>query len=403
MSRRLRILLDARMMLGSFSGVGRVVTCLVDELAQQDGLELLALCGNEPYEPWTRRDDIELLISSFSRADRTAVRRVWWEERHLAPLIRRTQADVFHATWNTGVPPHCSAPAVLTIHDLIPLHEPARHFASWRQRFAYHYSLRRSAKRAALVTTVSHYVRQEVLEHLQLDPERVWAIPNGVNPPASVQPQLERSGRPYVLYVGGHEPRKNLAAVFHALAHYWEHHDSSLELRLTGSVEALCTPARTAYLSLNQPERVTFLGSLDEKELATAYRQAEALLLLSEAEGFGLPALEALAHGCPVVAAARASLPEVVADAGLLVNPDNPAEVAQALARIRSDHSLRESCITRGLSRSRQFTWRAAAAHMRQAYEQAASQVCNASSSPTHAPQTAATHTVGIIPTSTTP
>ncbi len=367
------------MMLGSFSGVGRVVTCLVDELARQDGLELLVLCGNEPYEPWRGRDDIELVTSSFTRAHRTAIRRAWWEARHLAPIIRRTQADVFHATWNTGVPPRCPAAAVLTIHDLIPLHEPARHFANRRQQFAYHYALRSSATRANLVTTVSEYVRREVLDQLQLEPDRVVAIPNGVILPDALPlpPHTVCGSDPYVLYVGGHEPRKNLAAVLHALAHYWQHHDPTLQLRLTGRVEALSEQARTAYSSLPHPERVTFLGSLNEQDLAAAYRGAQALLLLSEAEGFGLPVLEAFAHGCPVVAAERASLPEVVGNAGLLVNPDDPAEVARALARIRSDPALRQTCSVRGLTRARQFTWQATASQMRHAYEQAASQACN--------------------------
>lgn len=388
MPRPLRILLDTRMLLGSFSGVGRVVTSLVDELARQEGLELLALCGNEPYEPWAQRNDVELVVSSFSRADRTATRRAWWEERRLAGLIGKTRADVFHATWNTGVPARCPAASVLTIHDLIPMHEPGRHFANWRQHFAYHYALRSSAARATLVTTVSEYVRQEVLEHLQLEPERVWALPNGVELPASAPPRAAGGDRPYVLYVGGHEPRKNLTAVFNALEHYWSHYDPNLALRLTGTVEALCPAAREAYFSLSHPERVTFLGRLDEQELAIAYQGAQALVLLSEAEGFGLPALEALAHGCPVVAAKRASLPEVVGDAGLLVNPDDLGAVARAIARLRCDRELRETCINRGLARAQRFTWRAAATRMRQAYEQACSQACaGRNRQPHYAPQ----------------
>jgi len=354
---RLRIMIDARMLVGRFSGVSRVVTRLVDELAKRDDVRVVALCGSEPYAPWSLRDDIELVASTFGRSDRTACRRLLWEETELPAIIRRAGVDLFHAMWNSGIPIRCPVPAVLTIHDLIPWHNPTEHFTSLTQRVCYRYGMRASARRAARVTTVSEYVRREVLDRLLLGALRVVAIPNGVNCPGTPAVPRRIEDRPYVLYVGGHEPRKNVAGVFRALERYWERFDASLELRLTGTVASLTADAKVAFGSLPAEAPVRFLGDPSDEELGRQYASAEALLLLSRDEGFGLPALEAMAHGCPVIAAAQASLPEVVGDAGILVNPDNPTAISDAIDRLRTSPHDRAELVRRGLARVQAFSW----------------------------------------------
>ncbi len=357
MSARPRIMIDARMLVGRFSGVGRVVTRLVDELAKREDLRVVALCGSEPYPAWIGRKEIEIITNTFGRADRTAIRRLFWEETKLPAIIRRADVDLYHATWNSGVPVRCPVPAVLTIHDLIPWHSPKEHFATFAQKHCYRHAVRASARRAARVTTVSEYVRKDVLSRFGCEATRVVAIPNGVDRPGPLTAPRHAADRPYVLYVGGHEQRKNIAGVFKIMEHYWRRFDSSLELRLTGHIASLSSDAADVFHHLPQNAPLRFLGDPTDEELARLYSSADALLLLSHDEGFGLTVLEAMAHGCTVIAAANAALPEVVGDAGILVNPDDPHAVSDAVHRIRTSPAEREDLIRRGLIRASAFTW----------------------------------------------
>jgi glycosyltransferase involved in cell wall biosynthesis len=367
-------MIDARMLLGRFSGVGRVVTKLIDELVKQDDIEVTALCGSEVFVPWVGRREFRVIQSSFGRGDRTAGRRLSWEERHLRGLIRRAEVDVYHATWNTGVPGRCPVPAVLTIHDLIPWLEPASHFAGVIDRWSHRLAVRSSAKRAACITTVSDHVRDQVLAMMAVEPDRVVTVPNGVDPPLC-EPALPRPTVSYALYVGGHEPRKNVAGVLRAMGRYWETADADdsgppmLALRLTGHAGSLSSGAAAVYRELPDRSRIYFLGNLDDEALGEAYANASVLLMLSHDEGFGLPVLEAMAYGCPVVAASRASLPEVVGDAGVLVCPDDADAVSEAVRQIVTKPGYRAELVARGKARARASSWKSAAGCMRECYE----------------------------------
>ena len=211
-------------------------------------------------------------------------------------------------------------------------------------------------------------LRGDVLSRLGLDPGRVLAIPNGVDRPAPRPGQPRAADHPYVLYVGGHEPRKNLAAIFKAMQCYWERFDPSLELRLTGSAASLSGDAAEVLRGLPNHPPVHFLGTLTDDELATQYASASVLLLLSHDEGFGLPVLEAMAHGCPVIAAAKAALPEVVGDAGVLVNPDDHEAVASAMRRLITSPNDRAELVRCGLLRARMFGWDLMADRLHQLY-----------------------------------
>lgn len=211
-----------------------------------------------------------------------------------------------------------------------------------------------------------------------VNPGRVATIPNGVDMPLLESPGPSPSSSPYVLYVGGHEPRKNVAGVLRAMRRYWERFDppsadraasSTLELRLTGRPALLSEDAAEVYNRLPDKSRVHFLGDIDDAELARHYAHARVLLILSHDEGFGLPALEAMAHGCPVAAASNASLPEVVGDAGLLVDTDTPDAVCDALRLLAGPSDQREEFIRRGRLRARALRWDVTAARMREIYE----------------------------------
>jgi len=384
----LRILIDGRMLLGRFSGVARVVTKLVEHLATRADTTPVVLCGNEPYLPWCHRDDIEMLVTDFRRADRSPFRRLLWEETKLSDWISRSDADVYHATWNSGVPSGSPIPTVLTIHDLIPWSKPAGGLRGWIHRGCYRRSVSSSARRATVMTAVSDYSREDICRTLGLDRSDVLTVHNGVSLP-TVAPKCEsdthtsESGSsgwsglsgPYVLYVGGHEPRKNLADVFRAMRAYWRDFDKGLTLALTGTTDALCEDAREAFELLPSGSPVRFLGFPSDDDLGLLYRHARVLLMLSTNEGFGLPVLEAMAYGCPVIAANRASLPEVVGEAGVLVEPADADTVAGWIHRMETEVEFRSSIVAAGLERVGRFTWELACEGMARAYESACQNV----------------------------
>ncbi len=365
----LRVMIDARMLLGRFSGVARFVTGLVEALAGQPDLRIVALCGDEPFTAWEGRTDIEMMASSFSRRDRSLLRRMWWEETRLPAIVKQSGVDLYHATWNSGIPLRCRVPAVLSLHDLIPWHDPAHCFPSRLHALGYRYATRAAVGRARVITTVSDLVRRDVLHTLRADPNRVVTVPNGmclqegkrpsenVEKTSSLRPFIPSSLRPYALYIGGHEPRKNVAGVFAAMQRFWTRFAEPLDLRLTGTPQALCPAARSAYESWPFKERIQFLGSPDDKTLEREYAGASFLLMLSKAEGFGLPVLEAFASGCPVIAAQCTSLPEVVGDAGILVAPENADATVEAMHRLLTQPEFRNELATRGRRRAALFDW----------------------------------------------
>jgi glycosyltransferase involved in cell wall biosynthesis len=205
----------------------------------------------------------------------------------------------------------------------------------------------------------------------------VVTVHNGVDMPAEEFITSTALAIPYVLYVGGHQPRKNVAGVLRAMHRYWERFDEPLELRMTGTVAMLAQDALDVYRRLPHKAGVRFLGDLEDGELARQYAGARALLMLSHNEGFGLPALEAMAHGCPVVAASNASLPEVVGDAGVLVDGDDPEGICDAVRLLAKGSDRRSELIRRGRRRAREFGWDATASRMRELYERALGEKVN--------------------------
>jgi alpha-1,3-rhamnosyl/mannosyltransferase len=366
------------MLIGRFSGVARFVTGLIDALAERPELRIIALYGNEPFPPWTSRNDIEVIPSGFARADRSPMRRLWWEETSLARMIRGARADLFHATWNSGIPRKCPVPSVLTVHDVIPWHDTSAPPLQRWQACCYRYGVRAAVRRAAVVTTVSEFVRRELLRTLGCSRE-VVTLHNGIRlrQDEELSADGQASSTPYGLYVGGHEPRKNLAAVFSALERFWARFSPNLDLHLTGTLGALDSNARLAYDRLAHPKRVHFLGQPIDACLQREYANAAFLLFLSKAEGFGLPIVEAFAAGCPVIAADETSLPEVVGDAGILVNSSRPDDVVDAMHRLLSRPELRGEYVDRGKRRAADFNWKLLSGRWLEVYQRAAGPFSN--------------------------
>jgi glycosyltransferase involved in cell wall biosynthesis len=284
-----------------------------------------------------------------------------WEQSILPLMLN---GGLLWSPANTG--PLRVANQVVTIHDVAALDHPEwfnAKFARW-----YRWLTPRLVKRARCVITVSNFSKSRLLELTGVDESRVTVIPNGVNqrfyPRTSdeIESVRIRLGIPpsrYLLSLGSIEPRKNLPRLLQAWSRCQDQLDEDIILVVAGG-----QGARRVYREAEMtsaPPRVHFTSSVPDDCLPALYSGAIALIYPSVYEGFGLPPAEAMASGCASIVANSTSLPEVVGDAGITIDPFNVEELANALVTICRDDSLRESLRERSLRESARFTWERAA------------------------------------------
>ena len=259
-------------------------------------------------------------------------------------------------------------PLVLTVHDLshfvlrdlFPAHKRA---LAWRL-------MRRAVGRARIVMTDAESTRRDLLERIPTAGARVRVVPLGVGD-SFVQPSPASLAAPYLLCVGNRKPHKNLVGAVEVFARLRPSHPG-LRLVLVGPSYADGDPVRRLAEERGVGSAVEDLGAVSDERLQALYAGAACFVFPSRYEGFGLPVLEAMAAGAPVVASDRASVPEVVGDAGLLADPDDPGAFAAAVERVLTDAALRETLIARGRERAAKFTWEAAATEVAAALVEAA-------------------------------
>ncbi|CCF83155.1 Glycosyltransferase [Nitrolancea hollandica Lb] len=289
----------------------------------------------------------------------------------IAAIARRAGLRVVHDPFGVSpfLVPHRIAPfaRVVTIHDMVPFIYPETHarLTNWLFR---HY-IPRTLRFVDQVVTVSEASRRDIQRYYGMPASKIRVIPNGVSPaftpvpPTAVAGVLRRYAVPqsYILTVGALQARKNLETLFAAYR----------VLRCKGLPHRLVVTGRKAwkaagiFTSLQQlglEEDVILTGYVADEDLPALYSGAAAFAFPSLYEGFGLPPLEAMACGTPVVTSNRSSLPEVVGTAGLTVEPSDVRGFASALERLLTDAALHEACRERGLARASRFTWDAAAA-----------------------------------------
>ncbi len=242
-------------------------------------------------------------------------------------------------------------PFVFTLHDLHHLRVPKD--SSVAKRAYYRHIILPACRRAAFVLTVSEYSKREIVDWAHISEEKVINVGNGIGPPFGLDGPRHAPGYDYLLYVGSRKPHKNLPRLLRAFAISGVRKDVRLVLVSGSSDTAL--ENEIARLGLSGVALCRTCTS--DGELAALYRGALAFVFPSLYEGFGLPPLEAMACGTPVLGSEAAAIPEILADAGLLVDPFNVEEIAEAIRRLVRDSGLRESLRRKGPERAKKFTW----------------------------------------------
>lgn len=280
-------------------------------------------------------------------------------------------------------------PCAVTFHDVIAETLPREALGSWRARLLWTLKCRLAMRRATAVLTVSEASRKGLARQYGLPAERIEVIgeaPSAVFRDVRAAGELDLNrlrrhgldpGSPFVLYVGGISPHKNLGMLIRAFADVRAKLRRD-ELRLVLVGDHAGDAFRTCYHELcglvareGLGDAVHFTGFVPDKDLVHLYAACEAFVLPSRLEGFGLPAVEAMACGAAVLASNRGSLPEVLDGAGLLFDPDTPAAIARALAEALTDANRRQTLRQSGLKRAAAFSWRRSAQSVRSVLRQA--------------------------------
>jgi glycosyltransferase involved in cell wall biosynthesis len=379
---------DARYVNDRYHGIGRHAYNLLTTLTRLDP-DRRYLAYYHPGYPNTRfnmevlheRSNVALCPMRLSLY-RPSEQLVW------PVVLARAGADLFHSPY-VLLPVAARVKSVITVHDLIFERHPEYRPRSYLQKF-YGPITRLSTKRADVVLTVSEFTRREIQAHYRVGQMRVRVIGNGVDArfrsesdPSRLAAVRERYRLPerFVLTVGAGRPHKNVETLVDAFARL----DPSLapalviggerDLRFADGVSARIDAQGLAT-------RVVRTGLIREVDLPAIYSLAEVFVFPSLVEGFGLPPLEAMACGTPVVAANSPAVSEAVGDAALTFEPRDPCELAAQLANVLTDPTLRATVIRRGTARARQFTWERVARATLQAY----ASVEDASALPSDAP-----------------
>lgn len=352
----LRIAIDARMI--GFSGIGRYIQNLLANLPKIDNKNAYSAVINAPERGLYEIGDIEFHSPRFNIPVYSL------REQILLPSgIKALKPDLIHYP-SFNIPVYNSGPVVVTIHDLdyyvYPEACPNR-LAHMYARFMF----KKSVNAASMIITVSEHSKKEIVRHLGVDPAKVRVIYHGVDEvyrpvkdPARLKEVSVRYGikGDYVFYAGIHHPRKNLIRLVEAFSRLKGKKD--LLLVIAGKID----PRRKELYSLPErlkvKEKVIFTGLVPEEDLPSLYSMASVFVFPSLYEGFGLPPLEAMACGTPVISSNTTSLPEVVGDAGIMVDPEDVNSLSYSIEKVLSDPDLRSELKTKGLERVKQFNWR---------------------------------------------
>ncbi len=346
----MRLGIDGRELSGGVrTGIGRYLDAVVHG-AQRQGVECIVY-SDSGLPDLVGRNGISVRIIPRKPT-------LWWDQVSLPRQMAADRISVFLSPYYKG-PLRAHCPVVLTIHDLLFIEYLGRRRLFYDRGMTWLAGL--YAGRAAAIITDSEHARRTILSRLGLGPERVTAIPLSVAPEFRPVPFTEdvsrRYGvcRPYVLYVGNFLPHKNLDRLVQAFARLSGTARRGVSLVLAGNDAGRRDEIVGTARRLGIDGHLVVTGAVAESDLPALYAGCEAFVLPSLDEGFGLPAAEAMACGAPVIASNRASLPEVVGKAGLLVDPLDTAAIGSAIVSVLTNQARREELRRRSLERAEVF------------------------------------------------
>lgn len=293
-----------------------------------------------------------------------------WEQVALPSAIKKLNVDLLHCTSNTA-PLWCPVPLVLTLHDIIYLEPRAHRSSSWYQEMGWHYRrfvVPRILNQCHRILTVSDFERKRIMERLHLPAEQVVTVYNGYNP--RFRPLQQEDGQAYkrympkgdyLFFLGNTDPKKNTKGVLQAYVKYLERSSHKRPLLIADLKDEYLD----ALLKAEQLEHIrpyiSSPGYIRNEDLPSIYNAAFAFLYPSLRESFGIPMIEAMACGTPVIVSNTSAMPEVAGDGALQIDPFQPETITDALIKLEHDDSFKSELIAYGLEQAKRYSWKSTA------------------------------------------
>jgi glycosyltransferase involved in cell wall biosynthesis len=366
----MRVAIDARK-LHDF-GIGTYIRNLLRQLARIDQQTEYILLSPQP--------DLDIaahLGPNFRTVLEPSPNYSLREQLHVPWVLHRERPDVFHAP-HYVLPPAVRCRSVVTIHDCIHLMFPQ--YLPSKAAYAYaRASMWAAVKQSDCILTVSEASKRDILHFFNVAPEKIVVVYNAIDEQFWLTPPEDEVARvreryqldhQFVLYVGNIKPHKNLVRLIEAFDELRRTGLEDLKLLIIGDEISKLPALRRAVHGHKLHKHVRFLGYVNDETLRALYRLAAVFVFPSLYEGFGLPPLEAMASGTPVVTSNQSSLPEVTGDAAVLVDPYDVTSIMDGMRRVLTDRALADDLRRRGPERAREFSWARSVEKTRQVYEQ---------------------------------
>ena len=337
---------------GDLVGVGKYIANLVNQVAKR-GHQCVIFYPEEPKYPLKGKNISFRILPTINRYAN--------EQYYIPKFLKEEKIDLYHATGSMGVPIFCPVPAVLTVHDIIPLLFPNYFKHSkykFLTKFSYLFRLKSSVAKAKRIIADSEYTKKTLVKETGVKPEKIAVIYLGapeVNQETNKLPKGLEPGE-YILNHGGIDIRKNLDRLIRSFARVLAK-EPQLKLVITGKNKTMLPGLKTEARILALEDSVLFPGYVDEKMLWSLIRQANCICYPSLIEGFGGPVLEGFAGETPVITSNTTSLLEIAGDGAYLINPEDEGEITKAILELVKDSSLREKLIGEGKKRLKDFSW----------------------------------------------
>ena len=366
----MKIALSTTMIQGGRSGVAQYVLALLREL--------IPLCGEHELSVLVLEKDLPLFefaaphvrLVPVSERWRSAVKNILWHQAVLPQWLRREGIDVLHVPSYRRLVAHAPCATVATIHDLAPFHVSAKYDAA--RMFYGRVVVKHLARRQNRVVAISRQTSGDIERFFGIPASSQSLVHNGIDHARFCPGESKAPERPYFLYVSRLEhPAKNHVRLIEAFDQFRKRTKLEWDLVLAGGDWHGAEHIRAAARQSGSAAHIRFPGFVPDADLPALYRSAGAMVYPSLFEGFGLPPVEAMACGCPVVSSSAGALDEVIGDAALRIDPNDPVSIADALVEIASNPARRERLRELGLANARRFDWAVTARRMLGIYEEA--------------------------------
>lgn len=374
----MKVGINAQKLLSKDTGVGIYTTRLIENLIiaeQEVDFVLFSSYGIDLPREYLR-DGVELILSPFPLNSNSL--RIIWEQSVLPMRVKKCGCDIFHYPDHTASLLMGVNPTIITVHDLAFLRFPQT-FDLARAIYK-KMVINRSVGIANRIIAVSSFTKHEIVNLLDVDPDKVSIVYNGVSPMFRELDREEARDRlsylipglkkDYLLFVGTLEPRKNIITLIHSYNLLRKQGKIDAQLVIVGSRGWLYDKMFKEIDKSSLADDILFTGYVTNEQLVMLYNGANFLIYPALYEGFGLPVLEAMACGIPVITSDRSSLSEVAGNAAMKIDPNSEEDIADAMAKLYQDKELREKYRQRGLERAKMFSWKETARQTLEVYKQ---------------------------------